>query len=133
MRSVTTNRLRSFRMRVFRRMCHVGTSKALFTLTALLLVFDFQASSQSSTSTVLGTVVDAQGATVPGASVALINEGTGDQRTANTDNSGNFLFPSVLPGTYTAKVESQGFQTYRKQGNVLSASERLSLGTIQLT
>ena len=39
----------------------------------------------------------------------------------------------MLPGSYTAKVESSGFQTYRKQGNVLSASERLSLGTIQLT
>ncbi|MCU1325374.1 MAG: hypothetical protein JWN34_744 [Bryobacterales bacterium] len=88
---------------------------------------------QSSTSTVLGTVVDAQGGAVSGATVTLINEGTNDQRTAATDSTGGFLVPNLLPGTYTAKVESAGFQTYRKQGNALSASERLSLGTIQLT
>src|SRR5688500_441938 len=112
---------------------HAGGSHALLVVIAILLALGVPAWPQHSTSTVLGTVVDAQGGTVAGASVALINEGTSDQRTVTSDNSGNFLFPNVLPGTYTAKVESQGFQTYRKQGIFLSAQERLSLGTIQLT
>lgn len=120
-------------MRAFGQMCHVRTSFAIFILVTLALVSGGPVWSQSSTSTVLGTVVDAQGGAVSGASIALINEGTGNQRSATTDGAGNFLFPSVLPGVYTAKVESPGFQTYRKQGNVLSASERLSLGVIQLS
>ena len=121
-------------MRVYRSICHyLTTSRVPFILAALWLASATLAWPQSSTSTVLGTVLDAQGGAVSGASVALINEGTGDQRSATTDGTGNFLFPSVPPGTYTAKVESPGFQTYRKQGNVLSASERLSLGMIQLT
>jgi outer membrane receptor protein involved in Fe transport len=45
---------------------------------------------------------------------------------------GSFTFPSVVPGTYTVKVESPGFRTYQKSGNVLSANERLSLGNLQL-
>ena len=88
---------------------------------------------QSSTSTILGTVVDGQGGAVSGASVTLINEGTADERAVKTDGAGSFLLPNLQPGTYTARIESPGFQTYRKQNNVLSASERLSLGTIQLS
>ena len=107
--------------------------RALLFLAALGLTYSTPIWSQSSTSTVLGAVVDAQGGAVTGASVALINEGTGDQRVAVTDHTGSFLLTNLQPGTYTAKVESKGFQIYRKEGNVLPASERLSLGTIQLT
>ena len=91
------------------------------------------AGAQSSTSTILGTVVDPTGAAVTGASVTLINEGTADERVVKSDNNGSFVVANLQPGNYTAKVESTGFQIYRKQGNALSASERLSLGRIQLS
>jgi hypothetical protein len=81
----------------------------------------------------LGTVVDPSGNVIVGASVILIHEGTGDQRSLSTDVTGSFVFPSLLPGTYTVRVESQGFQRFEKRGKALSAAERLSLGSIQLT
>jgi hypothetical protein len=64
---------------------------------------------------------------VPSARVTLINEGTGEQRTATTAETGSFVFPSLLPGQYTVKIECQGFQAYQKTGNALSATERLNL------
>lgn len=88
--------------------------------------------SQSNSRTILGAVTDPQGNVVAGSAVTLTNEGTGAQRSAVTDQTGNFTFPALLPGSYTAKVESPGFQTYRKTGNALTANERLSLGNIQL-
>ena len=88
---------------------------------------------QTITGTISGTVTDPTGQAVAGAAVTLINEGTGDLRSANTDVTGGFVFTAVVPGAYTVKVESKGFQTFQRTGNRLTANERLSLGTIQLT
>ena len=120
-------------MRVLKTVNHEKRVTPSFALLALSLFAVGSAWAQSSTSTVLGNVVDAQSGAVSGATVSVTNEGTADQRTVTTDSSGGFLLPNLLPGTYTAKVESPGFQAYRRQGIVLSASERLSLGTIQLS
>ena len=88
---------------------------------------------QTITGTISGTVTDPTGQAVAGATITLINEGTGDLRSANTDITGGFVFTAVVPGAYTVKVESKGFQTFQRTGNRLTANERLSLGTIQLT
>jgi hypothetical protein len=87
---------------------------------------------QTITGTIAGTVTDPTGQVIAQAAVTLINEGTAAQRTASTDVAGSFIFPAVLPGAYTVKVESKGFQTFQRTGNQLTANERLSLGTIQL-
>ena len=120
-------------MNLSRPSARVRRANALLLRIALSSMLVTAVWAQSSTSTVLGTVVDAQGAAVSGSSVKLINEGTADERAVKTDGTGAFLLPNLLPGTYTARVESPGFQSYRKQNIVLSASERLSLGTIQLS
>ncbi|HEX4606503.1 MAG TPA: TonB-dependent receptor, partial [Candidatus Angelobacter sp.] len=55
-----------------------------------------------------GVVVDSTGAVVPGAKVTLSGP-TGTQ-TINSENDGNFLFARLVPGTYSLKVEKQGFK-----------------------
>ena len=111
----------------------VRTSRAIVMLVALCLLLAAPALPQSSTSTVLGSVTDAQGAAIVGANVTLVNEGTQERRTASSDESGNFQFTNILPGNYTARVESEGFQAYERQGIGLRANERLPLGAIQLS
>ena len=64
---------------------------------------------QFDTATVLGTVVDASGAVVPGASVTLKNADTGITATTVTDSQGNFQFLNVRVGTYSVRAELQGF------------------------
>jgi carboxypeptidase family protein/TonB-dependent receptor-like protein len=68
------------------------------------------ASAQSaSTAQISGTVVDPQGAVVPGAKVTATNVATGVPRSVNTTSTGNYLLPNLPPGTYDVKVEAKGF------------------------
>jgi Carboxypeptidase regulatory-like domain len=62
------------------------------------------------TSAIAGQVCDASGAGVPEAAVTVLNKETGLKRTARTDESGRFNFPQLKPGTYSVKVEAQGFE-----------------------
>lgn len=60
---------------------------------------------------ITGTVKDAQGAAVPGATVKLTNPSTGIERTASSDENGDFNFPELSLGTYTLTVTKDGFKT----------------------
>ena len=84
------------------------------------------------TGTVSGTVVDAQAAAIPGATVTLTDEKTGTARSIVSDGRGEFTFRSVLPGTYTVKAELTGFRSFETRRNVLSASGTLDLGRLTL-
>ena len=66
---------------------------------------------QGATSSISGVVNDAQGAVVPGASVKLTNTATGLERTATTNDNGEFNFPQLALGTYQLTVSKSGFQT----------------------
>ncbi len=62
------------------------------------------------TSAIVGQVSDATGGAVPGAKVTIRGAETGLQRMATTDESGRFNFTQLKPGTYTVRVEAQGFE-----------------------
>ena len=84
------------------------------------------------TGTVSGTAVDASAQVLPGATVTLVNEATGDARTIVTSDRGDFTFRALRPGTYTLRVELQGFQTFEQRSNVLNASSQLDVGRVKL-
>jgi hypothetical protein len=59
---------------------------------------------------VTGYVYDANGAAIPGATVRLINPGTGFSQARNADANGSYTFPSVPPASgYLLSVEMNGF------------------------
>src|SRR5262249_3820863 len=60
---------------------------------------------------IAGTVTDSAGLVVPGASVRLVDEGTGIAKSAVTNEAGGFLFPDLSFGAYSVTVTLQGFQT----------------------
>jgi Carboxypeptidase regulatory-like domain len=60
---------------------------------------------------ILGTVRDASGAVLPGVSITITNTGTGLTRTALTNESGDYLVPSLPVGTYDVTAKLDGFQT----------------------
>ena len=102
-------------------------------LSALLCLTSFAVTAQTVTGTITGTVVDQSSQVIAGAKVTLTNDRTSDARDTTTNESGNFLFPAVSPGIYSVKVEQNGFRSLQRQGFVLSANDRLSLGDLQLT
>lgn len=71
---------------------------------------------QAVSGTLLGTVTDASGAAVPAAKVTLTAVQTGISRSMNSNESGNYVFPNVEPGTYKVAVELKGFRTAIKEG-----------------
>ncbi len=85
---------------------------ALLLATAAILLFGASAAlAQVDTGSILGTVADSSGATVSGAKVELLNQGTGSSVTFTTGSDGTFKFSPVRIGTYTLTVTLQGFQT----------------------
>ena len=69
---------------------------------------------------------------IPGASITVINELTADSRATVSDDQGNFQVTNLPPGTYTVRVEMANFRTAERTKNVLSAAERLSIGSLTL-
>lgn len=102
---------------------------------ALLLLLSLSQGlwSQTISGSIVGTVVDSSGNVIPAAAVKLVSERTGEERTAATNETGDFSFPALQPGIYTVQVEVSGFKPLKKTGNVLSAAERLNVGSLQLT
>ena len=87
---------------------------------------------QTVTGSISGTVVDAQGAVMPAATVTILNEATGAPRVAVTDARGDFQVTNLQAGQYTVRVEITSFRPYERKNVVVSSSERVAIGTIAL-
>ena len=59
----------------------------------------------------VGTVTDASGAVVPEAKVTVTNNSTNVVHTAVTTSQGTYFITDLIPGSYTVRMEKQGFQT----------------------
>jgi hypothetical protein len=80
-------------------------------LTALCLLVTAQlASAQAVNGTIVGTVTDQTGASVPGAAVRATLTSTGAAHDSVSNGSGNYTFPDMQPGTYTIAVDAKGFK-----------------------
>jgi len=76
-------------------------------------------------SSLSGTVVDQNGAVIPGARVMVSNPEVGLQRQVLTDEEGHFVFPMLPPGTYVSRVEHEGFAPVEIRDVALAAGDRL--------
>ena len=110
-------------------------SKATYCLAfcaLVLLTMAGPAAGQTTSAQVSGTVTDSSSAIIAGAKVTLLNEGTSEARVVNTNETGNFVFPAVVPGGYRIKIEARGFKVNEQRGIVITANERRSLGSVAL-
>src|SRR5690348_5229184 len=76
------------------------------------------------TSNLSGTVRDASGAVVTGATVTLTNVQTNISRTAHTGSDGNYSFTLVPVGNYRLTVEQTGFRKYVQDGITLQVNQQ---------
>jgi len=83
-----------------------------FTLTSfyIAILMTGAALAQIGSTTIRGSVNDAQGGSISGASVKLVNAAKGFERTAVTSSNGTYSFASVPPDTYTVEVSATGFK-----------------------
>ena len=85
---------------------------AFYSAIAIVLLLPATALPQASSSTVRGTVFDSAHAIVPKASVTLTNTATNVARTTETNESGLYVFPGVIPGPYKVTTEAPGMQKF---------------------
>jgi hypothetical protein len=79
------------------------------------------------TAGIFGTVTDPAGAAIPGAVVTLTQVATGQVRSVNTSQFGNYLFSLLPVGTYDLAVDKQGFQTYHQSGILAHANDNIKV------
>ena len=80
--------------------------------------------------TIVGTVTDPSGAAVPDASVTVTNPQTAISRQVKTDDMGNYRVESLVPGTYTLKVEHSGFETAEVQATDLPVARTVNVNVV---
>src|SRR5262245_29726007 len=68
-------------------------------------------SAQEVGATLSGVVADPTGASVPEATVRATNQATGVSAQTTTNSNGDYVLPSLPPGTYTLNFEKTGFKT----------------------
>lgn len=88
-----------------------------------ILVLSSVLSAQTYQGRILGTVTDASGAVVSGASVTVTNVATGVSRNVVTTTSGEFIAPNLEPGPYAVTVQASGFETTRHTGIQLEVAK----------
>src|SRR5713226_5453162 len=110
--------MKSVTLKTFRAMYALGTILGL-------LLFSLALFAQANFGRILGTVTDQTGAVLPGAKVSIIDTQRGLARTLTTDQAGEYNAPTLIPGTYTVRVEAQGFKTLDRQNVVLEVGKEV--------
>jgi len=91
----------------------------------LLLLFATLASAQ--TAQITGRVSDPSGAVVPAAQVTVTNTGSGDRRSAETNDQGYYTVLFLQPGTYQIQLRKDGFQSAQRTGISLQVDQAARL------
>jgi len=106
-------------------------AKVFVCLLAVSAFLAVPAQAQLTVGSVTGTVVDATGAVIPGATVTLTNQSTGVTREQETSSTGSFAFERVRPGAYSLRVSMSGFKTHETTVEV-NIGKVSSLGNVAM-
>ncbi len=77
--------------------------------------------------TILGRITDQTGAVIPNAGVRATNSATGVSAATQSNESGNFILPYLLPGTYTLSVDVTGFRRFIREGIQVRVNETVEI------
>ena len=97
-------------------------SRLAVLLATFLVIFATQALAQEAT--ILGTVTDPTGATVPNAAIAITNNETGVVRNTVSNSEGQYVAPDLHIGSYTLRVTASGFKATEQKNVVLAVGDR---------
>jgi hypothetical protein len=90
----------------------------------LFSLLTLSTNAQTVDTVILGTVADASGAVVPGATVTVLSSATGVAKAAATNAQGEFEVRYLTPGTYDVSVRANGFSSQTQKGIVVQISQQ---------
>ncbi len=91
--------------------------------TGALVALSTSAAAQVVGGNITGTVADSQGGALPGATVTVLNTGTGFAQTLTTGSAGTFRAVALQPGLYEVTAELSGFAAQRLEVELLTGYE----------
>jgi hypothetical protein len=89
-----------------------------------LALFALSFTTKAQDATIVGTVTDPSGASVPNVKVTVKSIETSLTHTAATSDSGQYVLPELAIGHYDVKAEAAGFKTAEQKGLVLQVGDR---------
>ena len=98
----------------------------------VVLVIPIVTFGQTGTGRLAGVVLDATGASIPGASVTVRSESTGATVELETNVAGAFNVSSLVPGMYTIEVSAEGFRNHTVNRQKVDVALATSLPPITL-
>ena len=87
-----------------------SSTRVVLTCLFILLALS-SALAQGGTGQLSGSVVDTNGAVIPGANVKLTSLGTQQERQATTNDAGDFVFTLLPAGAYQLEITANGFSS----------------------
>ena len=97
-----------------------GAISSTFPVLVLILAVLYATAEGSNSGAVRGTVTDPSGAVIPDATVHLINQVSGLDRTATTDATGQFVFANIPFNPYRMTILANGFTPVSKNVEIRS-------------
>src|SRR5215472_6505314 len=94
-----------------------------FPISLSLFVWSCALLAQGPTGEITGSVTDASGGLVSGATVTITNRDTGIQRGVTTNAAGIYSAPALPPGTYSVRVNLTGFKSDVRNGVELQVNQ----------
>ena len=106
--------------------------RTVWLLVAVLLSSLTMLNAQTLTGTLSGTAMDQTDARVPGATVVVKNDASGDIRNTKADSSGFFSVTALPPGAYTVTISAKGFTSWEMNGITLNQGDSRTIPNIHL-
>ena len=97
----------------------LSNSIRIFVVSLAALLFTLPVFSQANLGRILGAVKDQTGGVIAGATVTVTDVQRGISRTLTTDSEGGYSAPNLIPGSYTVRVETQGFNAVERKDIVV--------------
>src|ERR1700678_3309612 len=106
---------------------------AVCLVTAISIFVPASLFAQGASGRILGRIADPTGAVLAGAKITLLNEATGISRDAKANDSGDYTFIEVAPGTYTVQFELAGFKKNVQKSVIVDVNQVVTLNsTLQI-
>src|ERR1700687_855450 len=98
-----------------------------FGFIVVVLVYCLPLLPQTTTGRILGTITDQSAAALPRATVTILDVQRGTTRALFTDETGVYLAPDLIPGTYKVRAEAEGFKTVERVNLELEVAKDLRI------
>lgn len=107
--------------------CYKHLLQRLALLLATIFLLTGTALAQVTTADITGRVLDQNGASVPNATVTVRNTGSGQTRTVQTDDDGDYNITQLPPGRYEITAEATSFSKAQVKDLEVNIGSKLTL------